>query len=235
MKATNENSGSLLELHQVSKTFESGPAEVSVLTDIDFSVTSGETVAIVGPSGCGKSTLLNLIGTLEKPTSGSIAFDGQDILQLNANQLAEFRNQSIGFIFQLHHLLPQCSVLENVLIPTLVNKNRSGARQRAEALLDRVGLSDRVAHLPGELSGGERQRVAVVRALVNRPRLLLADEPTGSLSSDGAEQLTALLLELNKEENLALIVVTHSMSVASSMGRVLELDHGTLSTYAEKN
>ena len=218
----------LLELADVSKTFDSGPMAVEVLSGINLQVAEGETVAIVGPSGCGKSTLLNCIGTLEPPTSGNILFRGRDIQQMNPVESAKFRNESIGFVFQLHHLLPQCSVLENVLVPTLINRKADHPRKRAERLLERVGLANRLLHVPGELSGGERQRVAVVRALINRPALLLADEPTGSLSQQGAEELTQLMLELNREENITLIVVTHSMEVANKMDRVLELINGSI-------
>ena len=185
-------------------------------------------MAIVGPSGCGKSTLLNLIGTLDSPTSGGITFRDQDLQKLSGAELARFRNRSIGFVFQLHHLLPQCSALENVLVPTLVNKEADRPRERAIRLLDRVGLGERLSYRPGQLSGGERQRVAVVRALINQPSLLLADEPTGSLSREGAEDLARLMLELNREEDMTLIVVTHSEAVARMMDRVLELSDGQL-------
>jgi len=218
----------LLELRNVTKAYEAFPAPTEVLGGVDFCLASGASVAIVGPSGCGKSTLLNLMGTLDHPTSGSVTFEGQDVLQLNDAERARFRNRQIGFVFQLHHLLPQCSVLENVLVPTLVNEEAGQARQRAERLLARVGLGDRIGARPGQLSGGERQRAAVVRALINRPRLLLADEPTGSLNQEGAENLACLMLDLNREEGMALVVVTHSMPIAEQMGRVLELRDGAL-------
>jgi ABC-type lipoprotein export system ATPase subunit len=218
----------LLKLTGVSKEFSKGTNTISVLENADFSMQAGESAAIVGPSGCGKSTLLNLIGTLDQPTSGTIELDGENANALSPNELAVFRNQRIGFIFQLHHLLPQCSVLENVLVPTLINKSNDGVKERAEQLLDRVGLSHRLTHLPGELSGGECQRVAVVRALINQPKILLADEPTGSLSQKGANELTDLLLDLNREENLAMIVVTHSTEVAQKMSKLYELNQGKL-------
>lgn len=230
MGSESEESKVLLEVKGVSKTYDGSAAPV--LRDVDLRVATGETLAIVGPSGCGKSTLLNLIGALDGPNSGEILFDNQKLNDLNEAELAAFRNRSIGFVFQLHHLLPQCSALENVLVPTLVNKQADRPRDRAVRLLERVGLSDRMAARPGELSGGERQRVAVVRALINGPRLLLADEPTGSLSRDGAADLSQLLLDLNREEGMALIVVTHSMAVAETMGRVLELVDGRLLVYA---
>ena len=216
----------------VTKAYEGASDSAAVLNGLDLRVETGETLAIVGPSGCGKSTLLNLIGALDRPTSGDIVFRGRNLLELSDTELAEFRNRSIGFVFQLHHLLPQCSVLENVLVPTLVNKAAENPRERASSLLERVGLGDRMTYRPGRLSGGERQRVAVVRALINRPRLLLADEPTGSLSREGAEDLTRLMLELNREEDMTLIVVTHSEAVAGMMDRVLELDDGRLRTYS---
>ncbi|MFA6174811.1 MAG: ABC transporter ATP-binding protein [Kiritimatiellales bacterium] len=215
----------LLKLNGISKRYDE---TTPVLSGVDLLITAGESVAITGPSGCGKSTLLNIIGTLERPDAGTLEFHGKNLLALNEKETAEFRNRRIGFVFQLHHLLPQCSILENVLVPTLVNKEAGDAPARALKLLDRVGLSERLNHRPGQLSGGERQRVAVVRALMNRPQLLLADEPTGSLSRDGADQLVQLLLELNREENLTLIMVTHSMRLAEKMERMLVLETGKL-------
>lgn len=221
----------LLEVKKVTKIYEDTPESSSVLKNVSLTITSGDSVAIIGPSGCGKSTLLNLVGALDQPTSGEVIFEGANLGTLNDSELAAFRNTSIGFIFQSHHLLPQCTALENVLVPTLVNAKAKDSRARAEKLLDQVGLADRANYLPGKLSGGERQRVAVIRALINRPRLLLADEPTGSLSRTGAESLTKLMLDLNREENMALIVVTHSLSVASMMDRVYSLDEGVLAEY----
>jgi len=219
----------LLELQGVTRTFESAPGSPQVLRGVDFTIDVGQSAAIIGPSGCGKSTLLNLIGTLDKPTSGKMTFDGRDIQSMNDADIATFRNRSIGFVFQLHHLLPQCTALENVLVPTLVNAESRDARQRAEQLLERVGLKDRMNYRPGLLSGGERQRVAVVRALINQPRLLLADEPTGSLSPNGAMELAQLMLDLNREESLALIVVTHSTAIANTMDTVYSFSEGQLS------
>jgi len=215
----------MLRLNNISKKYDKA---APVLVDVNLEVRAGESVAIVGESGCGKSTLLNIIGTLDRPDAGLIEFDGTDLLAMDEKATAEFRNRRIGFVFQLHHLLPQCTVLENVLVPTLVNKEAGAARGRALRLLDRVGLSDRLAHRPGQLSGGERQRVAVVRALINQPDLLLADEPTGALNRAAADGLVQLLLELNREENLALVMVTHSERLAKKLGRVLTMENGML-------
>ncbi|MEI6350995.1 MAG: ABC transporter ATP-binding protein [Verrucomicrobiota bacterium] len=216
----------LLELRSVCKTYDAPGGSLEILHGIDLSLARGESLAILGPSGCGKSTFLNIIGTLDRPTSGQVLLDGKDLALLDDRELARTRNRQIGFIFQLHHLLPQCTVLENVLIPTLATPNsRPGAEisDRALHLLERVGLADRRFHRPGQLSGGERQRTAVVRALINRPLLLLADEPTGSLDHASAESLSELLAGLNREENLTLIVVTHSRELASRMSRVCEI------------
>ncbi|MCC6795950.1 MAG: ABC transporter ATP-binding protein [Candidatus Hydrogenedentes bacterium] len=221
-------SSSIVSLRDVTKEYPDSPQFLRVLSGISLDLAKGETAAIVGPSGCGKSTLLNIIGTLDRPTSGTILFKDRDLHDRSEADLANLRNADIGFVFQLHHLLPQCSVIENVLVPTLVTKNADHAVERAQRLLDRVGLSQRAHQLPGKLSGGERQRAAVVRALINKPSLLLADEPTGSLNQQGAEQLAGLLLELNREEEMTLVVVTHSEEVARMMGRVFELREGTL-------
>ncbi|MBN2685422.1 MAG: ABC transporter ATP-binding protein [Pontiellaceae bacterium] len=215
----------LLEVNAVTKRY--GP-DTEVLRGIDLKVAEGERIAIVGASGCGKSTLLNLIGAMDQPDEGRIVFDGKDVSALSEKETAEFRNACIGFVFQLHHLLPQCSVLENAMIPSLVHRESGDVRQRALELLERVGLSHRLTHRPGQLSGGERQRVAVVRALINRPKMLLADEPTGALNEEAADELMKLLLELNREEELSLIMVTHSMRLAEQLDRVLKLENGCL-------
>lgn len=221
----------MLKLNSVSKQYEAGGKPIVVLRNITFEIASGETVAIVGPSGSGKSTLLNIIGTLDKPTSGKVFLEDEELSGLSDEKLAEIRNRRIGFIFQSHHLLPQCSVLENVLVPTLAAKDKSmreGAKERGVQLLKRVSLGDRLTHRPGQLSGGEKQRVAVVRALINRPKLLLADEPTGSLDRASAQQLAQLLNELNREENVTLILVTHALDLADKMQRKFELLDGKL-------
>ncbi len=243
----------LLKLNDVTKCYAAAGAAagVSVLNAVALEVARCETLAIVGPSGSGKSTLLQIIGTLDRPTSGTVLLDGQDLSQLDDLQLAEVRNRQIGFVFQAHYLLPQCTVIENVLVPTLAEFGRarhsvravndvleSGAHgvtrptespaARAARLLKRVGLGERLHHRPGQLSGGERQRVAVVRALINQPQLLLADEPTGALDHASATALGQLLVELNREEGVTLIVVTHAMDLAKRMGRVLRLEEGKL-------
>lgn len=223
----------MLELVNVAKNYPSpgGTVGLCVLKNITLKVRKGQSVAIVGPSGSGKSTLLNIIGALDRPTAGRVLFDGKDLGKLDQIELARIRNREIGFVFQLHHLLPQCTVLENVLVPTIVDKKlvaRKEVQGRAVALLHRLGLKDWLLHRPGELSAGQRQRVAVVRALINRPRLLLADEPTGSLDEDASQNIAELLVELNRSEAVTLIVVTHSARLAEYMGQVLELSNGML-------
>jgi lipoprotein-releasing system ATP-binding protein len=223
----------MLELIHVAKKYDS-PGDkqgLSVLKDITLKVEQGRSVVIVGPSGSGKSTLLNIMGTLDIPSSGQVLFDGQDLASMSEPELAVIRNKQIGFVFQLHHLLPQCTVLENVLVPTLAGKKRHSMKEvsnRAAQLLERVGLKEFLLYRPGELSGGQRQRVAVVRALINNPKLLLADEPTGSLDKNSSENIADLLVELNRSEKVALVVVTHSLGLAERMGRVMELSDGLL-------
>lgn len=219
----------LLSLASVSKSYPSGNGNRLVLSDVSIEVTSGETLAIVGPSGSGKTTLLNIIATLDKPDSGNVVFESTDLLKFNAQDLAHFRNRKIGMIFQLHHLLPQCTLWENVLIPTLpTNTNRQEAEKQAETLLKRTGIWEYRHQKPSELSGGECQRAAVVRALVNKPSLILADEPTGALDHNNALNLIDLLLELNKEMGTALVVVTHSIELARKMNKIYELNDGIL-------
>jgi len=226
-------SSPLLKLTGVGKSYAApaGTGSVTVLDEISVEINAGESVAIVGPSGSGKSTLLNIIGTLDRPSRGVVTLDGRDLTSLDEIQLAQVRNRQIGFVFQAHHLLPQCTVLENVLVPTLAQKpgeKPDGAGERATRLLTKVGLGERLSHRPGQLSGGERQRVAVVRALINQPKLLLADEPTGALDRASAQSLSDLLLRLNQEEGVTLIVVTHAPDLAQRLGRVLELQDGRI-------
>jgi lipoprotein-releasing system ATP-binding protein len=224
---------SFLQLRDVGKTYQSvqDAPPVVVLDGIGLEIERGESAAIVGPSGSGKSTLLNIIGTLDRPTRGQVLLEGEDIGQLDTDRLAVARNRQIGFVFQAHHLLPQCTVLENVLVPTVVCTDaqvRESAPERARRLLERVGLGRRLDHRPGQLSGGERGRVAVVRALINQPRLLLADEPTGSLDRVAGEELARLLVELNQEERVTMIIVTHARELAQRMGRCFRLLDGRL-------
>ena len=226
-----------LKVKNVHKNFGSVsgkgfPANIEVLRDVSFEMAQGQSLAITGPSGSGKSTLLHLIGTLDFPSSGQIKINEIDPFGIPEPQLARFRNRVIGFIFQDHHLLPHYSVLENVLMPTMAFKDRESrkgfpANRRALDLLERVGLSDRLSHRPAELSGGERQRVAVARALINQPSLLLCDEPTGNLDRATAEAVASLLLELHQSEQNILIVVTHSLELAGRFGRRFELEGGT--------
>jgi len=228
--------GPLLRLTNITKQYDApgGSASIKVLDGVSLDVGVSESLAVMGPSGSGKSTLLQIIGTLDRPTSGEVMLGGQDLNRLNDDALAAVRNHQIGFVFQFHYLLPQCSVFENVLVPTLASRrsdNTPGSEKpedRATRLLKRVGLGERLAHRPGQLSGGERQRVAVVRALINRPQLLLADEPTGSLDHSSAQQLAELLAELNAEEKVTLILVTHALDLARRMKKVFELKNGRL-------
>jgi len=218
----------LAALRAVTRRFG---ASTEVLRGVDLQVGAGETLAVLGPSGCGKSTLLHVLGGLLPASTGTAEFDGRDLATLSAAQLAALRNQELGFVFQAHHLLPQCSALENVLVPTLVHPEgelRSSAGARARALLEQVGLGHRLDHRPSQLSGGEQQRVAVVRALINQPRLLLADEPTGALDAAAAASLGDLLCSLNDQLDVAVVVVTHSQPLAARMGRVVELCDGVL-------
>jgi ABC-type lipoprotein export system ATPase subunit len=223
-------SKALVEVHGVSKSFQTGDHKVRVLDGVHLSVAAQESVAIVGPSGSGKSTLLNLLGTLDQPDQGTIVIDGKNLSMMGGDELAGFRNRNIGFVFQSHHLLPHLTVLENVLVPALAQASEVGDEVllRANQLLQRVGLGDREKHLPGRLSGGERQRVAVVRALINQPRLILADEPTGALDRISAAEVGRLLIELNREHGITLIVATHSEELAARMDRVLSMENGTL-------
>jgi ABC-type lipoprotein export system ATPase subunit len=222
----------LIQLTKVTKSYldPGSGARVPVLRGLTFGVSAGESVAIVGPSGCGKSTLLNILGTLDSPDEGSFVFDEQNLTRCTPKQLAAIRSQKIGFIFQLHHLMPQCSVLENVLLPTLALKSPPrDAQERAHSLLEQVGLKDRMRWKPAQLSGGERQRVAFVRALINQPRLILADEPTGALDEANAAALTDLLLKLQQSSGVTLVMVTHHRAQAERMNRVMTIHEGVLS------
>lgn len=222
----------IIELEKVSKYYENnGLTKRDVLNDISLNIKAGDSLSIVGPSGSGKSTLLNILGTLDLPSSGIIKIKGKDVNQFSENQLAELRNKNIGFIFQLHHLLPQLTLIENILVPTipLVDKNlKNSSLERAMSLLESVGMADKINQRPGQLSGGECQRAAVVRALINKPELILADEPTGSLDQDSAEKLGELLSEINKKQNVAMVLVTHSLELAKRMDTIYKLDHGKI-------
>jgi len=204
----------MLEVASLTKSYPTARGPLTVLSDVSFSLAPGEAAAVMGPSGSGKSSLLYILGALEPPTSGTVSLDGRNPFQLAPNDLAAFRNASIGFVFQDHCLLPQCTVLENVLIPTLVATDAGDATARAQALIGQVGLSDRMDHRPAELSGGERQRVAIARALIRGPRLLLCDEPTGNLDRASAESVASLLLDLHRRQSTVLIAVTHSAQLA---------------------
>lgn len=219
----------LMECRRVSRRYQDGDQYLDVLKDIDLQIAAGEMLAIVGSSGSGKSTLLHCMGGLDRPTSGEIIYQGRAIHQWHANQLADWRNQELGFIYQFHHLLPEFTALENVAMPLLIaGKAVPAAQARAQQLLERVGLNQRQHHRPAELSGGERQRVAIARALANQPRLVLADEPTGNLDDTTAEQVVDLLVELNQELETAFVIVTHDQALAAKLPRTLTLHHGQL-------
>lgn len=223
----------IIELKNISKKYVNSDSgiEREVLKGLSLTVKKGEAFTIVGPSGSGKSTLLNIIGMLDSQSSGQVIFEGNDISDFSENQLAKIRNQSIGFVFQSHHLLPQLNLLENVLLPLIPEKDKitkENATQRALQLLEKTGLADKKHQYPGQLSGGECQRTAVVRALINNPDLILADEPTGSLDKESAESIGNLLASINKEENVGLVVVTHSMELANKIGNIYTFENGSL-------
>jgi len=218
----------MLVISDIAKEYPTPRGPLTVLSGVSFSLERGDAAAIMGPSGAGKSTLLYILGGLEPPTAGVVTLDGRNPYQLPEKELAAFRNRMVGFIFQDHCLLPQCSVLENVLIPTLVAVDRDDYPKRARELLEQVGLADRLDHRPAELSGGEKQRVALARALIRRPHLLLCDEPTGNLDEASAEMVAALLMELHSRQETMLIVVTHSAGLAARFPRRYELRHANL-------
>jgi len=219
----------LVQAVQLEKRYVDGPIEVGVFADLEFAVQPGERVAIVGASGVGKSTLLHLLGALDRPTAGRVLFDGSEMFALPEPELAAFRNREIGFVFQFHHLLGDFTALENVMLPGLIARQPPAeVRARASDLLARVGLKDRLTHRPGQLSGGEQQRVAVARAVAQRPRLVLADEPTGNLDPATGEGVQQLLLALNREHGSALVVATHNDRLAAAMERTLRLEGGRL-------
>lgn len=223
----------VLQMHKVSRTFESAGKPLTILNNVSLKVTSGTAIAIRGPSGCGKTTLLYIAGTLDQPTTGIVEILGENPWTLKSRRLAAFRNQHIGFIFQEHQLLPQCSVLENVLLPTIAGFPIEGnVKDRALQLLERVGMQHRLKHRPARLSGGERQRVAVCRALINRPSLLLADEPTGNLDPVTAQTIGQLLLDVASEEQAALLCVTHSDDLAARFPNTVTLADGNI-TFAD--
>jgi lipoprotein-releasing system ATP-binding protein len=217
----------LVSVQNVSKAFEHEGRSLVVLQGIDLDIGSGEMVTIVGPSGAGKSTLLHLVGTLDLPTEGRILYEGQDVTRLGSSDLAEFRNRSIGFVFQFHHLLPEFTALENVLMPGLI-QGRRRLEDRARQLLDEVGLSSRLTHRPGELSGGEQQRVALARALLMEPKLVLADEPTGNLDSQTSESVQSLFFDLNRRHGTTFLIVTHSRDFAAMMPRRVSMKDGRI-------
>lgn len=220
---------SVLECRQLGKIFGDGDVALCILEGVDFTINSGERIAIMGASGSGKSTLLHLLGGLDEPSSGEISMAGKLLTSLSPVQLGRLRNKTLGFVYQFHHLLPEFTALENVAMPLLVRGIRPAqAKQQAAALLDRVGLSSRLSHKPGEMSGGERQRAAIARALVTRPACVLADEPTGNLDRHNAEQAFDLMLELNRELDTSVLVATHDPMIAERMDRVIHLEDGKL-------
>ncbi|MBC9889587.1 MAG: ATP-binding cassette domain-containing protein [Opitutae bacterium] len=221
----------MIKAQKICKTYQSPAGLLPVLRDLDFEVGASESASIVGPSGSGKTTLLNLLGALDRPSSGSIEVDGKVVSELDEKAAAHFRNRSIGFIFQLHYLLPQCSVLDNVLVPRLTGAWEEPAtetRQRAENLLGEVGLQDRMEYRPYQLSGGEQLRVAIARSLINQPKIILADEPTGSLDPATGERIAELLIRSNRGRNVALVVVTHNLGLAGRMQKSYQLEDGRL-------
>ena len=220
-------SNTILELKNIVKSFGKGDAKVEVLKGIDLHLAPGETIAVLGASGAGKSTLLHIMGGLERPTAGGVLYQGEEIYAMGDAPLADFRNRELGFVFQSHHLLPEFTALENVMLPMLISKkSREAAEWEARELLKSVGLSTRERHKPGELSGGEQQRVAVARALVRRPKMLLADEPTGNLDSRTGDETFGLMMDLNREFQITFVMVTHNETLAARMGRQIVVRDG---------
>lgn len=219
----------ILQCLSISKIFKEADMEVSVLSEIDFEVRRGESIAIMGASGAGKSTLLQLLGGLDNPTNGKVLLEGMDLASLNARKKGLLRNKYLGFVYQFHHLLPEFSALENVMMPLLIAKvKKKEAAMKAKDLLEKVGLADRVRHRPAQLSGGERQRAAIARALVTNPACILADEPTGNLDEKTAHEVMQLMLDLNQQHNNGMIIVTHDLTLAKKMGQIYELSGGKL-------
>ena len=224
------SSGSWIQASRITKSYPMGNSRLEILKGIDLQVSEGEAVCINGSSGAGKSTLLHIMGTLDRPTSGSILFQGHELNRLSDGELAEFRNKELGFVFQFHHLLAEFSALENVMLPLRIGQvSTSQARSQATDLLKELGLGNRINHYPSELSGGEQQRVAIARALVRKPRILLADEPTGNLDTENAEKIQTLFFELQRARGLTLIVVTHDSAFAAKFRRRLQMKDGGLS------
>jgi len=223
------NNSVILECQQLAMRYQQGDLDVSVLRGVDLSINAGERVAIMGASGSGKSTLLHLLGGLEKPTQGKVILDGENLNTISSSKLSKIRNRSLGFIYQFHHLLGEFSLLENVAMPLLIaGQSVKNARKKSIEILTRVGLGHRVEHKPGELSGGERQRAAIARALINNPKCVLADEPTGNLDSKTAEHIYQLMLELNQELHVSFLVVTHDIDLAKRMDKVLHMEDGLI-------
>jgi ABC-type lipoprotein export system ATPase subunit len=221
----------MIEIQNLVKRY-SGPAgDITVLDELELKVLKGDSIAIVGPSGCGKTTLLNILGTLDIPSSGSVSISGKSLEGMDADERARFRNHTLGFVFQQHFLLPQCSVLENVIMPRLAGdweESEDETRERARKLIQELGLEHRLDHMPFQLSGGERLRAAVARALINQPALVLADEPTGSLDPSMGDQVADVFAQLNNQHDVTLVTVTHNMALADRMGKVYSLENGKL-------